>query len=90
MGERREAWMRIVVGIVSGITLSVWRYFVAVISLINFIYTIFAGKRLKRLSELGEIWNTQWYVFQRYMVFVSNYRPFPFTDLQKNMSKFGK
>ena len=90
MSERAEALMRIVVGIVSGIVLVVWRYFIGVISLINFVYTVFTGKRLKRLSELGEIWNTQWYIFQRYMVFQSNSRPFPFTDLSKSISKFSK
>lgn len=86
--ERKEAWMRIIVLIVSGIVLGVWRYFIIVLGIINFFYAVFKAKRMKNLAEMSEVWNTQWYVFQRYMIFESNFRPFPFTKLQKNMSKF--
>ena len=86
--EQKEAWMRILVLIVSGIVLCVWRYFVIVLGIINFFYAIFKSKRMKNLAEMSEIWNTQWYVFQRYMIFESNFRPFPFTKLQKNMGNF--
>lgn len=86
--ERKEALMRIVVGIVSGIIIEVWESFVSILSIVNFFYTIFAKKRMKQLAELSEIWNTQDYIFKRYMIFESNIRPFPFTKLQKRMSKF--
>lgn len=86
--ERKEAWMRIVVGIVSGIIIKVWESFVTVLSIVNFFYTLFAKKRMRQLAELSEIWNTQDYIFKRYMIFESNIRPFPFTKLQKSMSKF--
>ena len=90
MGERSEVFMRIVVAIVSGIILGVWRYFIIVLFIVNWVYTLFAGKRLKELAELSEVWNSQWYVFQRYLIFVTNKRPFPFSKLEKSMSKFGK
>mgnify|MGYP001586203445 CR=1 FL=1 len=86
--ERKEAWMRIIVLIVSGIVLSVWRYFIIFLGIVNFFYTVFKAKRMKNLAEMSEIWNTQWYIFQRYMIFESNFRPFPFTGLQKSMNKF--
>ena len=86
--ERKEAWMRILVLIVSGIVLGVWRYFIVVLGIINFFYTIFKAKRMRNLAEMSEIWNTQWYVFQRYMIFQSNKRPFPFKNIEKSMSKF--
>jgi len=86
--ERIEALMRIPVAIVSGIILLVWRYFIYVLIIVNFFYTLFAGKRMEELAELSEIWNTQWYIFQRYIIFLSNYRPFPFTKLEKSMSKY--
>lgn len=86
--ERKEAWMRIVVAIVSGIVLGVWEYFILILGVINFFYTIFKGKRIKELAKMSEIWNTQKYIFQRYMIFESNFRPFPFTKLQENISKF--
>ena len=82
--------MRILVAIVSGIVLSVWEYLIVVFIIINFLYAIFSGKRLKELAELSEVWNTQWYVFQRYLIFESNIRPFPFKKLQPSMSKFEK
>ena len=86
--ERKEAWMRIVVAIVSGIVLGVWEYFILILGVINFFYTIFKGKRIKELAKMSEIWNTQKYIFQRYMIFESSFRPFPFTKLQENISKF--
>ena len=86
--ERKETWMRIVVGIVSGIIIEAWAYFVSALSIVNFFYALFAKKRMKQLAELSDIWNTQDYVFKRYMIFESNVRPFPFTKLQKSISKF--
>jgi len=88
MSERKEAWMRIIVLVITGIILGVWRWLIGIFVLINFIYTIFAGKRLKELAEMSEVWNSQWYTFQRYIIFLSNKRPFPFTSLEKSMSKF--
>ena len=90
MSERLETLMRIVVLIISGIVLAVWRYFIFVLTVINFFYTLFAGKRLKQLAELSEIWNTQFYAFQKYMVFLTNKRPFPFKSLERSISKFEK
>ena len=88
--ERTEALMRIPVGIVSGIILVVWRYLIAIFVILNFFYTLFSGKRMKELAEMSETWNTYQYVFMRYLIFVSNERPFPFKSLTKNMSKFIK
>ena len=88
MDERKEILMRIVVAIVSGIILAVWRWLILIFSLINWIYTLFAGKRLKELAELSEIWNTQTYIYLRYLTMVTNERPFPFRSLTKNISKF--
>lgn len=90
MGERKEILMRIVVAIVSGIILDVWGIFVFVISAFNWIYTLFAGKRIKEIAEMSEIWNTQMYVYYRYLTLVTNDRPFPFTSLTKSFSKFKK
>ncbi len=88
--ERKEALMRIVVAVVSGIILAVWRYLAIVLGIFNFIYVLFTKKRMKDFSDMCEIWNTQWYTFQRYMLFVTNDRPFPFNKLEKSISKFKK
>lgn len=88
MNERKEALMRIVVLVITGIILTAWRYLVLVLMIFNFVFVLFTKKRIKDFADMCEVWNTQWYVFQRYMFFVSNDRPFPFNKLEKSMSKF--
>ena len=88
MGERLEVLMRIVVGVVTGIILGVWKILINLFFVINFVWTLISGKRLKELAIMSEAWVTQWYVFQRYMYFVTNERPFPFNSLSKSIGKF--
>jgi len=88
MSERTEAWMRIPVGIVSGIMLGVWRMLIVVFAVFNFVAVVFTKKRVKDLGELSEVWNTQQYLFVRYMTFSSNKRPFPFDKLATSIRKF--
>lgn len=90
MGERTEALMRILVGIVSGIVLSLWKALIQVLGIIHWLIAVITGERNRGLAEFSEIWNTQVYIFLRYMTFVSNKRPFPFSPLENNLSKFGK
>ena len=85
--EKHEAWMRIPVGIVSGIIIYVWYYLILVFAVINFINTIFSGKRLKEMAKMSEKWLTQAYYFGRYITFISNKRPFPFESLKKDLGK---
>lgn len=89
MTERREAFFRIIVLIVSGIILGIWKGLVQILSLVNWVITIIKNRRNKEIAEFCEYWNTEMYKFLRYMSFVSNKRPFPFTNLER-MSKFGK
>ena len=81
MSERKEAWMRIVVGIISGIIIGLWKVLVEVISIFHWIYVIFTGKRSKDIAEFCNIWTTQAYRFVRYMTFTTNSKPFPFSEL---------
>jgi sorbitol-specific phosphotransferase system component IIC len=90
MGERAEALMRIIVLIVTGIILGLWKILIEIFIMINFIWTLISGKRIKDLADLSELWNTQVYVFLRYMTFVSNERPMPFNTMTKSFSKFSK
>ena len=80
---RGEVWMRIPVLIISGIILSVWKWLIYLFILINFVYGIFSGKKIKEISNLSGIWNIQVYYFLRYITFVANERPFPFEKLKK-------
>jgi len=88
MGERGEALMRIIVLIVSGIILSIWKILIQIITVVNFVWTLITGKRIRDLAEFSEMWNTQIYVFLRYMTFVTNERPMPFKKMTKSFSKF--
>jgi len=90
MGERTESWMRILVGIVSGIILGLWKGLIQLLGIVHWFIVIFTGRRNRDLAEFSEIWNTQIYIFLRYMTFVTNERPFPFNSLTKNFSKFKK
>ena len=81
MSERKEAWMRLVVGIVSGIVLALWKTLVIVLSIFHWFYVVFSGKRIKGIAEFCNIWTTQAYRFIRYMTFATNSRPFPFSEL---------
>ena len=81
MSERKEAWMRIVVGIVSGMILALWKILVVALSIFHWIYAVFSNKRSKRIAEFCNAWATQAYRFIRYMLFTTNSRPFPFSDL---------
>jgi hypothetical protein len=85
--ERKEALMRILVVIVTGIILSVWSILFRLFLILNFIITLFTGKRNKELAKLCEVWTTQAYTFLRYISFSTNKRPFPFNSLKKSMDK---
>jgi len=87
-GERKEAWFRIIVLIVTGLILGLWKGLMQVIFVVHWFVVVFGGKRNKDLAEFSEYFNTELYKFTRYMTFVSNKRPFPFTNLER-MSKFG-
>lgn len=87
LSERKEAWFRIIVLIVSGVILAIWRYLVSILSIVNWFITVFSGKRNKELAVFCEYWNTEIYKFVRYITFVSNKRPFPFSDMER-ISKF--
>ena len=87
LSERKEAWFRIIVLIVSGIILCLWRIVIAVLAIVHWLIVVFSGKRNKDIAMFCEYWNTELYKFVRYLTFVSNKRPFPFSDLER-MSKF--
>lgn len=85
--ERTEAFFRILVFIVSGLILFVWVHLIVVLAIVNFFIVIFSEKRDKSLAEFSEYFNTEICRFYRYITFMTNERPFPFTDMKK-MGKF--
>jgi hypothetical protein len=87
--ERKEAWMRVLVLIISGIVLKFWGIVVAIVGVLNWFVGIFSSKRNKNLAEFCEPWNTEMYKYTRYLTAVSNKRPFPFGAVER-ISKFEK
>jgi hypothetical protein len=85
--ERKEAWFRIIVAIVSGFVLGMWAYLISVLALISWFIAVFTGRRNREIAEFCEYFNTERYKFCRYLTFVSNKRPFPFSSLER-ISKF--
>ena len=83
MSERKEALMRILVAIVSGIIIGIWKILVELVSIFHWFYVLFTNKRNKGIAEFCNLWTTQAYRFIRYMMFTTNSRPFPFSDLGK-------
>ncbi len=86
--ERKEAWFRIIVAVISGIILAIWRYLIYAFAIISWFIVIFSGKRNAELAMFSEYFNTELYKFVRYLTFVSNKRPFPFSSMER-LSKFG-
>lgn len=87
LSQRKEALFRILVAFVSGIILSVWRVLTIVLAIVNLFMVLFTRKRNKEIAEFCEYWNTEVYKFIRYLTFVSNKRPFPFSEMER-ISKF--
>ena len=87
MSERKEAWFRILVVIISGIILAVWKILIFILAIVGWLIVVFSGKRNKELANFSEYWNTESYKFTRYLTFVSNTRSFPFTEMER-ISKF--
>lgn len=85
--ERKEAWFKIIVLIVSGIVLNIWKIAIAVLAIVNWIIVVLTGQRNRDMAEFSEYWNTEKYKFTRYLTSVSNIRPFPFTAIER-ISKF--
>jgi hypothetical protein len=89
VSERKELLWRLLVAIVSGIILGLWKFLVCALSIVNVFIVLFKNKRNDDIADFCEYWNGESYIFMRYMTFESNERPFPFNKLKK-IGKFEK
>jgi hypothetical protein len=85
--ERKEAFFRIIVAIITGVILGLWKGLIQILSFIHWFIVLFTGKRNREIAEFSEYFNTEFYKFYKYMTFVSNKRPFPFSKMER-MSGF--
>jgi amino acid permease len=81
--ERKEALMRIPLGILAAIIAEFWGAITFILIIINFVIVIFTGKRNKNLTKFNNNYVTFMYQFVRYITFTTNQRPFPFNDLKE-------
>ena len=85
--EAEEALFRIPVFIVTGIILCGFAHLIVLLIIVNFFIVLFAAKREKEIAEFCEYFNTESYRFYKYMTFMTNERPFPFSSMQR-LGKF--
>ena len=85
--EKREAWMRIPIAIVSGFILDVWGFFIFCFALVQLVLILAKDKKEKELLRMCNVYLVQLYVFVKYVTFLSDKRPFPFRDLEKEIEK---
>jgi len=85
--EKREAWMRIPIFIVSGFILHIWGFFIFIFALVQFILILANDKKEKELLRMCNVYLIQLYIFMKYITFLSDKRPFPFGELEKEIKK---
>lgn len=83
--ERKEVWMRIPIFIVSGIILHVWGFFIFIFALVQLIITLIEDKKNKEFLRMCDVYLVQLYTFVKYVTFLSDKRPFPFGNLEKEV-----
>ncbi|MFH0889897.1 MAG: DUF4389 domain-containing protein [Candidatus Aenigmatarchaeota archaeon] len=87
VNERSEALFRIVVAIVSGIVLGIWRVATKIVAVVHWFIVLITKKRDAELALFCNRWNVEYYRFIRYLTFVTNKRPFPFEPLSKKVPR---
>ncbi len=85
--NKGEVWMRIPVFIISGIILYVWGFFIFCIAIAQFVLILLKGNREKEVLTMSNIYLVQLHIFIRYVTFLSDKRPFPFGELEKEIKK---
>lgn len=85
--ERKEAWMRIPIAIVSGFILYVWGFFIFIFAIVQLVLILIEGKKNKDLLKMSNTYLVQLYIFVKYITFISNERPFPFGDIKEKIDE---
>lgn len=87
MSERKEAILRIIIGLVTGLILEVWGIVVMAVVVLHWFYALLLNKRSEYLAEFANKWVTVTYQWARYIGFTTNRRPFPFSEFGKDIEK---
>lgn len=78
MGERIENILRIPLGIICGIICAIWTFVATILVVVQWFHVILLGSRHHGLAQYTNNWLTYFYALFRYMMLISNERPWPF------------
>ncbi|MFA5071454.1 MAG: DUF4389 domain-containing protein [Candidatus Pacearchaeota archaeon] len=81
--NKKELWMRIPVFILSGVILYVWGFFILIFALAQLVLLLVEGKKEKEFAHISFMFSNQIYTFFKYITFLSDERPFPFSKMKK-------
>lgn len=87
MNQRKEGLIRILIVIVSGIIFYVWGWLILVLTIINLIFVLIFGKKIKEFEGFCEEFSKELNLFVRYLTFTTDERPFPFKKIFKKVNK---
>ena len=76
--KARSTWMRLFFMIVVGLLYGVSRVVVGLVVVLQFFWVLFTGNTNPSLQSLAQSLATYTYQITRYLMFVSEERPFPF------------
>jgi len=83
MSNKKEIWMRIPVFIVSATILKVWGFFILILALVQFVLILSGNKKEKEFLSMSTMFSEQFYCFIKYITFISEEKPFPFSKIKK-------
>ncbi len=75
-----EIFFRIIVLIVNWIIFYFWSILIGILLLINLIIVIFTQKTNKDIGDFAQVWVSELTKTVGYVFFVSDEKPFPFSD----------
>jgi hypothetical protein len=78
----REAWIRLLIFIIFSLLAHIIAFIFFIVSLINIIVVIFNRKPNKNLINFAQAGFNEMVGLGKYLLFISDERPFPFNDLK--------
>ncbi|WP_457752049.1 DUF4389 domain-containing protein [Thermococcus sp.] len=76
MGERIETLLRIPLAILYGIILQIIGVIVAIVTIVQFFYTLILGRRHRGMARFANSYASLAYHARRYLLFATNKKPF--------------
>jgi len=84
--QRKEGLLRILISGISGIIFYIWTWLTIILSVINLVWTILSGEKIKEFYGFSEEYSKELNIFARYVSFTSDDRPLPFKKIFKKFN----